>query len=72
MKTASVYKGTAYMMRAIPTWMRKYVFPSSHEIADNEGAGVVEEVSPAEDEGTEGRFKVGDEVIGVSFDFSRF
>lgn len=64
MKFASPYKGTTYYWRVIPTWMRTYWLPVAQEIADYEGAGVVEEVY--EEEEKEGRFKVGDEVFGVS------
>lgn len=65
MKFASPYKGTTYLWRVIPTWVRTHWFPVAHEIADYEGAGVVEQVY--EEEGKEKRLKVGDEVFGVSY-----
>ena len=51
-------------MSFIPTLIRENVFPNPHEIADGEASGIVEEV--CEKEGKESRFKVGDEVFGVS------
>lgn len=64
-KYATPYKATTLAWSIIPTWVRKHVFPVALEVADSEGAGIVEEVYQKEGE-SESSFKVGDEVFGVS------